>query len=158
MHSTGAASLSRSPTELEAFMRFASKFLLLAVLTLATCLPAAAQRKAGSFTLPYTTKWNNVVIPAGEYSISIYSENNEISMLRPASGKQSAVFLVPVAHEYSGSCVSSTLLMSKVQEEWSVRSVCFADTGLTLYFASPSSSESMVASVPARTLAAAGPH
>jgi hypothetical protein len=138
-------------------MRFANKFLL-AVLTLATCLPAAAQEKAGTFTLPYTTRWNNVVIPAGDYSISIYSENHEISMLRPASGKQSAVFLVPMAHEYSASCANSRLLMSKVGEEWSVRSVCFADTGLTLYFAAPSGSASMVAAAPAKTLAAAGSH
>ena len=138
-------------------MRFASKFLL-AVLTLATCLPAVAQKKAGTFTLPYATKWNHVVIPAGDYSISIYSENNEISMLRPANSKQSAVFLVPVAHGYSGGCAHSTLLMSKEMDEWNVRSVCFADTGLTLYFAAPSSRPSMVASAPARTMAAAASH
>jgi hypothetical protein len=144
-------------TELEAFMRFANKFLFV-VLMLATCLPAAAQKKAGTFTLPHETKWNNVTIPAGEYSISIYSENNEISMLRPEGGKQSAVFLVPVAHEYTDSCATSTVSMSKVRDEWSVRSVCLADRGLTLYFGSRSNNARMVASAPAKTMAAAGSH
>lgn len=138
-------------------MRFANRFLV-AVLMLATCLPVAAQKKAGTFTLPYETKWNNVTIPAGEYSISIYSENNEISMLRPESGRQSAVFLVPLAHEYTESCANSTVSMSKVRDEWSVRSVCLADRGLTLYFGSRSSNASVVASGPVKTMAAAGSH
>lgn len=136
-------------------MRFASKFVF-AVLTLATCLPAAARQKAGTFKLPYETRWNNAVVPAGEYSISVYSENNAISMLRPVSGKQSAVFLVPVAHEYTAACNSSTLVLRKVGQEWSARSVCLAETGMTLYFAAPASRAGMVASASAKPMAAAG--
>ena len=127
-------------------MRFASKFLF-AVLTLATCLPAAAQTKAGTFTLPHETKWNNVTVPAGDYSISIYSEHNEISMLRPASGHQSAVFLVPVSHDYDSSCANSTISFAKAAGEWHAQSVCFADSGLTLYFAKPARTGGLVASI-----------
>lgn len=117
-------------------MRFA-RSLFFAVLSVATCLPAAAQRKAGTFTMPYETKWNNVTIPAGEYAISIYSESQQIAMLRPANGRQSAVFLVPVSHDYDKNCASSTVRFARKNGAWSATSACFADSGLTIYFAAP---------------------
>ena len=133
-------------------MRFARN-LLFAVLTLATCLPAAAQKKAGTFTMPYETKWNNVSIPAGEYAISIYSETQQIAMLRPVDSGKSAVFLVPVSHDYNGNCSSPTVSFAKKNGEWSATSVCFANTGLTIYFAAPANT--MVASA---SSSAAGAH
>jgi hypothetical protein len=132
-------------------MRFARE-LFFAVLTVATCLPASAQRKAGTFTLPYETKWNNVTIPAGEYTISIYSESQQIAMLRPVSSRQSAVFLVPVSHDYNDDCASSTVHFAKKNGEWNATSACFADSGLTIYFAAPRST--MMASA----ASAAGAH
>ena len=130
-------------------MRFA-RSLFFAALTLATCLPAAAQRKAGTFNMPYETKWNNVTIPAGEYTISIYSEGQQIAMLRPVDSHQSAVFVVPVSHDYNNNCATSTVLFTRKNGERRATSACFADSGLTIYFAAPAST--LVAS------AAAGSH
>ena len=126
-------------------MRFASKILFL-VFSLAAWLPAAAQTKAGTFTLSHETRWNNVSIPAGEYSIAIFSENSQIAMLRPASGNHSSVFLVPVAHDYN-SCASSTISLVNNAGEWSAQSVCFADSGLTLYFARKAPVTGLMASI-----------
>jgi hypothetical protein len=132
-------------------MRFARN-LMFAILTIATCLPASAQKKAGSFTLPYETKWNKVAVPAGEYSISIYSQSHQIAMLRAVSGHQSAIFLVPVAHDYNDACSESTIRFTKVNGEWNASSACFAESGLTVFFAQPANT--MVAS----TKTAAGSH
>lgn len=133
-------------------MRFASRFLF-AVMTLATCLPASAQQKAGTFMLPYATRWNHVLVPAGEYSISIYSESQEISMLESVRGKQSALFLVPLSHDYGATCASSTLSMARAGHEWKVQSICFADTGLKLYFTTPPSRGRVLSSATAMSAA-----
>ena len=125
-------------------MRFAKNFLVV-LFALACSLPAAAQAKAGTFTLAHETKWNNVVIPAGEYTISVYSDSHLISSIRDESGKRS-IFVVPVAHDYGTRCTNSTVSLEKVGAGWTARSVCFAETGLTLYFAVPSQAGEMVAS------------
>ena len=139
-------------------MRFASKFVLV-LLALATCVPALAQEKSGVFTLSHDTKWNNVVIPAGAYSISVYENSNSMSVLRPENPHQSAVFVAPVALDYETACASSTVSLVHEVSGWRAESVCFADSGLTLYFAGPRSNGSMVASAAAtKALAAAGSH
>jgi hypothetical protein len=139
-------------------MRFAKKFVPV-VLALATCIPAIAQNgdKTGVFNLQHDTRWNNVVIPAGAYSISVYASSHSVSVLRPENTRQSAVFVVPVSLDYGAGCASSTVSLANVAGEWRAQSVCFADTGLTLYFAVPRSSGGMVASTSApKTLIAAG--
>jgi len=139
-------------------MRFAKK-LVLVLLALAACVPAMAQERAGVFTLPQETRWNNVVIPAGSYSISVYADSHNVSMLRPENPHQSAVFVSPVSLEYGSGCASSTVSLLKEAGRWRAQSVCFADSGLTLHFSVPRSSSGMVASASAtKTLAAAGSH
>ena len=139
-------------------MRFARNFVLV-LLALATCIPAMAQERAGVFTLPHDTRWNNVAIPAGAYSISVYANSHNVSVLRPQNTRQSAVFVVPVSLDYGAGCASSTVSLAKEAGEWRAQSVCFADSGLTLYFAGPRSNGSMVASAAAtKALAAAGSH
>ena len=139
-------------------MRFARNFVLV-LLALATCIPAMAQEKAGVFTLPHDTRWNNVTIPAGAYSISVYATSHNLSLLRPENTRQTAVFVVPVSLDYGAGCASSTVSLVKEAGEWRAQSVCFAESGFTLYFAGPRSSSGMVASASAtKALAAAGSH
>ena len=141
-------------------MRFASKFVLV-LLSLATCIPALAQNgdKSGVFKLEHDTRWNNVVIPAGAYSIAVYSESHNVSVLRPENRHQSAVFVAPVSLDYAAACANSTVSLVQVAGEWRAQSVCFADTGLTLHFSVPHSNGGLVASASApKTLAAGGSH
>ncbi len=136
-------------------MRFATK-ILFASLALAMSVPAVAQEKSGVFTLTHDTRWNNTVIPAGSYSISVYAGNHSVSMLRPENPHQSAVFVAPVSLDYGKTCANSTVSLVSAAGEWRAQSVCFADTGLTLYFAAARGGGRMVASAATKTLSAAG--
>src|SRR6266851_4599336 len=77
-----------------------NRMLTIAVLALAaiggSAAPAAAQADAeGKFTLPYEVKWNDAVLPAGDYTFTLASADQPARLI--IRGPKGTMFIEAVA-------------------------------------------------------------
>ena len=135
-------------------MRLLQKFSFV-LLLLAIGLPAAAQNSTGVFTLAHDTRWNDTLIPAGQYSLSL-EEAHMIALLKPVDHRKAGVFVIPASHEYATPCRSSAVRIDRTSSGWTTTSVCLAESGMTLFFRSPSGNAVVASAATATKMAAAG--
>jgi hypothetical protein len=79
-------------------VRFQSKFLVIAVSLLAFGLSSlsvsANEVRTGKFSPPHPTRWNNAVIPAGDYTFKLKSTKSNAEMLVIHSSNLTMSFFV----------------------------------------------------------------
>ncbi|PYU21890.1 MAG: hypothetical protein DMG32_19480 [Acidobacteria bacterium] len=107
---------------------------LLAIVTLATCAftaAANAQSFTGKFTLPYEVHWGAVVLPAGDYSITMESSSVP-ALVSSANGEIKMFTRLPItANSEKG---AAGLLISVRGDERTVRSVNLPQYGASLIY------------------------
>lgn len=101
---------------------------------LVTCLFAAvanAQSYEGRFTLPYTVNWGNVVLPAGEYTITMNSLKAP-ALVRSASGKTKLFTVTPTMADVEKG--SASLFITVIGNQRRVRSMNLPEFGSSLIY------------------------
>lgn len=124
-------------------MKSIRKFPLLRVLVLAiaamgaSAIPAHAQSTTGKFTLAHKVRWAGAVLPPGDYTFSLDSQNSPARILvREVSGS-TAAFLLPQGMSEDKLGGASSLVLHEEGGESIVSSLRLANLGVALQFASP---------------------
>jgi hypothetical protein len=130
-------------------MTFAKKMSLLLSLSAAMSLSVLAQDAQAKFTLPYNARVGEAVLPAGEYTATLSFDGITKAMIAPVDRKGSAMFVLPVSTDSYASCKTASVSMQREGAEWSVRSICFAEPQIALYFSAPMEKASMASAAPA---------
>ena len=128
-------------------MTYAKKTIFVLLLSVAAALGAAAQDAHAKFTLPYDAMWGKTSLPAGTYSVSLEFGGITKAFVSSEGGSKIAFVTIPVNTEVSEACVKSAVDLQRSGSTWSVRSVCFSDLQLALYFPAERS-ETALASLP----------
>ena len=86
-------------------MKFAKKLSLLLSLAAAMALSAHAQDAQAKFTLPHDAHIGAAVLPAGQYTVTLYFEGITKAIIVPANRKAStAMIVLPVSTDDFASC------------------------------------------------------
>jgi hypothetical protein len=121
--------------------RFAQVQVLLLSLLSATVVPMTthADEVRGAFTLTTATHWGPVVLPPGDYTFSLATNNAmPVIFLRSNSGAVSA--FIPASSETGTKDKSPNALKIETIGRTSViTELHFNDAGLVLYYAAPAS-------------------
>ena len=138
-------------------MKFANvkKMSLVLSLGAALALSAHAQDAQAKFKLPHDARLGQTVLPAGEYTVTLSMVGSTRAYIVP-EGKGSAMFVLPVSTDEYASCSSSSVSMHRSGSAWSVRSICFAEPGIALYFAMPAEKDALASVAPAPVAVAEG--
>ena len=136
-------------------MTFTKKLSLMLSLTAAMTLSALAQDAKVKFTLPHAAQIGEAILPAGQYTIALSVNGSTTAIIAPADRKGSAIFALPVSTDVYASCAASSVSMKRDGVEWSVRSICFADRQVAVYFPAPAA-KTAVASAASAPVAIAG--
>jgi hypothetical protein len=123
-------------------IRHRSAMRLLVIVTLITCAFAAeanAQSSfTGRFTLPYEVHWGKVVLPAGDYSITMESSAAP-ALVRSASGENKMFTSIPVTAESEKG--AACLVITLRGNERRVRSLNLPRLGTSLIYEPLSNTE-----------------
>jgi hypothetical protein len=133
---------------------------LLAVTSLSfTPSPASAQESArGTFTLTHDVRWQNALVPAGEYRFSLDSDSpSSMLVLTKLSGARTGfLFMVHDMDEIKASSNLNQLVLESTAEGSYVSAMQLPEFGVRLNFAVPSKAvEKQMAKVGTTTLASA---
>jgi hypothetical protein len=114
------------------------KVLVLAVAAMgASAIPTYAQSATGTFTLAHKVRWAGAVLPPGDYTFSLESQNSPARILvRQVSGSTVALVLPQAVSEDKVGGASS-LVLYKEGGESVVSSLRLVNLGIALQFASP---------------------
>lgn len=115
-------------------MTYAKKTILLLLLSLAAGLAAAAQDAHAKFTLPHDAMWGKTAMPAGTYSVSLEFGGITRAYVTSDDGSKLAFVVVPTTTEVSNACGKTAVTLQRNGSNWSVRSVCFGELQMALYF------------------------
>jgi hypothetical protein len=115
-------------------MTYAKKTILLLLLSLAASLGAAAQDAQAKFTLPHDAMWGKTAMPAGTYSVSLEFGGITKAYVTSDDGAKVAFIAVPETTEVSEGCAKTAVTLQRNGSNWSVRSICFGELQLALYF------------------------
>jgi hypothetical protein len=137
-------------SRLETNMTYAKKTLF--VLLLAASLAAAAQDAHTKFTLPCNANWGKTSLPAGTYSVSLEFGGISKAYVTSADNPKLAFVVVPATAGISDACRKSSVTLHRDGSEWSVRSVCFGELQMALYFL-PEPARTSMAALPANSQA-----
>ncbi len=130
-------------------MTFAKKLSLMLSLTAAMTLSAQAQDAKVKFTLPRAAQIGEAVLPAGQYTIALSMNGITTATIAPADRNGSAIFALPVSTDVYANCAESSVSMKREGVDWSVRSVCFAEPQVALYFPAPAAKTAVANVTPA---------
>lgn len=139
-------------------MKSIRKFAYAAVLTLSALnfapTLASAQDEGGTFTLPHEVRWQNVVVPAGEYRFTLQSMGpSEMLTLVKMTGKPASFMLfASETEDKSGYETGRLVIESKFGKSY-VSAMDLPQFEVTLHFAAPANSGKEVAEM--RTASAA---
>jgi hypothetical protein len=111
------------------------KSVLFATVLLATGLSASSAKAQssfrGNFTLPHETNWSGVVLPAGEYVITLDHGTGvgpaTVLIRNAATGKAVGMVQSPIAN--SGADGTDSLLTTSCGKHWVVQSFRVAELG-----------------------------
>lgn len=126
-------------------MNFARKICLLLSLATILSLSAGAQETSATFVLPQDAYVAHGVLPAGRYTVSLSLEGVTKMFITSADGKGVAAIALPVSTDSYAACNGTSLSLQREGGDWSLRSVCFAQSQVALYFA-PRGQKTAVAS------------
>jgi hypothetical protein len=121
--------------------------------------PASAQENArGTFTLTHDVRWQNALVPAGEYHFSLDSDGPaSMLVLTKLSGARTGfMFMVHDTDEIKASPKLNRLVLERTAEGSYVSAMQLPEFGVTLNFAAPPKAvEKQIAKVGTTTLASA---
>jgi hypothetical protein len=121
----------------------------LAMVTLALCLSAglgkAQNAYQGKFTLPFEVRWQNVVLSAGDYTISLPSATTPYTMFVRGAGK--SVMILGLSGDDRTVSKKSELTLIKVGDSYVVRSLEAGQIGLDISYSTGRSHATQTATV-----------
>ena len=126
-------------------MRSIGRFVYSAVLALSaltfTPSPAYAQEMHGSFTLSYEVRWQNYIVPAGDYRFEVQPKGpSAILQLRKVSGNSAGFLILANNAESSKPGDRDRLVVAARPSGSYVSSMELPEFGETLRFAVPAES------------------
>lgn len=137
-------------------MTYAKKTIFLLLLSVAASLTAAAQDAHAKFTLPHNVMWGRAAMPAGTYSVSLEFGGITKAYVTSEDGGKMSFVVVPQSTEVSEACEKTAVTLKRDGTNWSVRSMCFGELQLALYFpAQPSETALAALPQPAESIAGA---
>ena len=99
--------------------------------------------------------WGKAALPAGTYSVSLEFGGITKAYVTSDDGGKVSFVAVPTTTEVSEGCEKTAVTLKRDGTSWSVRSMCFGELQLALYFpAQPS--ESALAALPPHAESVAG--
>jgi hypothetical protein len=118
-----------------------ASLLTLSALNFAPSL-ASAQNVAGRFKLPHDVRWQNAMIPAGDYKFTVETKGaSELLTLSKVSGS-SAGYMLMVTDSNTNTHLSDSRIIMVVRGGKSfVREMELPELGMTLNFPVPTESE-----------------
>ena len=118
-------SLPEGTKEMKVTLMKLKQFCKLALVPLALCLSAgigeAQNAYQGKFTLPFEARWQNVVLSAGDYTISMHSTGAPYMLVVEGAGK--SVLIRGLSGETRQVSGTSRLTLVRVGEAYVVRSL-----------------------------------
>ncbi len=112
-----------------------------AMVALALCLSAglgkAQNAYEGKFTLPFEARWQNAVLPAGDYTISLRSAVVPYTMFVRGAGK--SVIIMGLSGNEKTISEKSALTLMRVGDSYVVRSLEAGQIGLDINYSAGSS-------------------
>ena len=127
-------SLPEGTKEMKVTLMKLKQFCKLALVPLALCLSAgigeAQNAYQGKFTLPFEARWQNVVLPAGNYTISMPSATAPYTMFVRGGGKSVIIQGAP-GNERTIS-EKSELRLIRLGDSYAVRSLEAGQIGLDI--------------------------
>jgi hypothetical protein len=130
-------------------MTFAKKMSLLLSLSAAMSLSALAQDAQAKFTLPHDAHIGAAALPAGEYTVTLSFDGVTKAIIVPDKRAGASMIVLPVSTDDYASCKETSVGMAREGSEWSVRSICFAEPQIALYFSAPMEKSSVASAAPA---------
>ena len=130
-------------------MTFAKKLSLMLSLTAAMTLSAHAQDAKLKFTLPHAAQIGETILPAGQYTMALSMNGSTTARIVPVDHKGAAIFALPISTDIYADCDASSVSMKRDGVDWSVRSVCFADRQVAVYFPAPAAKTAVASIAPA---------
>ena len=116
----------------------------------ASAKPAAAQAFKGRFKLPTEVRWQNAVLPAGDYTFTMNSAAYPSTIV--IRGKDRSAVVITVGHSGKPMDMPSHLQIERRGQTRFVRELYLADLHLHLRYAVPKSENSeLLAQGPATT-------
>lgn len=115
-------------------MTFTRKMTLVFGFVATSFLASSAQEINARFTLEHPTSFDGKVLPAGNYRLQTVNRGKLLATITSMDGSNAGLMMLPRSLDYTSSCAKSILRTSSQSGKWSASSVCFADTGVTLYF------------------------
>jgi len=133
---------------------------LLAVtsLTFAPSLASAQEQAQGRFTLSHDVRWQNAIVPAGEYRFSLDSDgpSSMLTLTKLSGARTGFLFMVHDRDEIKASSNLNRLILETTAEGSYVSAMQLPEFGVTLNFAVPSKvAEKLMARVGTTTMASA---
>lgn len=135
-----------------------SALLAAASLSFAPNLASAQENARGSFTLTHDVRWQNAMVPAGEYRFSLDSDGpSSMLVLTKLSGARTGfMFMVHDADEIKASSNLNRLVLESTADGSYVSAMQLPEFGVRLNFAAPPKApEKQMAKVGTTTLASA---
>ncbi|MGO9085270.1 MAG: hypothetical protein ACLQBK_08600 [Candidatus Sulfotelmatobacter sp.] len=112
--------------------------LALSALSFAPSLATAQGPAQGQFTLSHDVRWENAVVPAGDYKFSFLSDGIAVLRLSKLSGRRTDfMFLVRDTDDARPSELNQ-LVLEKTSEGSYVSAMNLPEFGMTLHFRVPS--------------------
>lgn len=118
-------------------MKFAKKLSLLVSLAAAAACSANAVDARAKFTLPHETRVGAGVLPAGEYTVTMSVDGTTKAFIAPADRGGVSLIVLPMVTDSHATCAESSLSLERFGSVWNLRSVCFAEPQMSLYFPVP---------------------
>lgn len=124
---------------MKSIRKFAYATLLaLTALNFTPSLASAQEEAHGTFTLAHDVRWQNAVVPAGDYRFSFNSEEfPRILMLSKLSGSRSGFMLLVRDFEDAKPSDVSRLVMETTADGSYVSAMQLPESGITLHFDIP---------------------
>ena len=129
-------------------MNLAKKLSLLLSLAAAMTLSAHAQDAKAKFTLAHNAHVGTAMLPAGQYTMTLSFDGFTKAIIAPVDRKGTGMIVLPVSTDSYAACSATTVSMQRDGATWNLRSVCFADQQLALYFAAPAEKTALASATP----------
>jgi hypothetical protein len=139
---------------LKSVRNFAYAALLAASAFAASPTTASAQEEGGRFTMPHEVRWQNVIVPAGEYRFSIQpSGPSELLRLTKVSGTPATFMLLVNDTQWTPGSDTARIVINATGSRY-VTAMYLPEFEVALHFLAPPNSVKEVAAM--RTAPAAG--
>lgn len=135
-------------------MTFARKMTLATLFLMGACFGAAAQDRALKFTLTDEVHVGGATLAPGEYQMTLYNDSYPVALITPKDRHGSSVIAVASTSDSGRGCKTSSLTLTPRDGAMNLRSACFADSDMVLYFP-VAAHRKQLAALPATTLAGA---